>query len=148
MLLERDWEVLWNWRRSHRIQTLRWLVAHGHILTNCCRSRWGWVYHPRISIENDDEIVLHVFRDCTHTYQVWNRLVSPDWVANFCFVLLIAEFRKNLNKRWNEVVILGCKQRSWLYVGICEFGEINQFSKKDSKDQLTQPLLSKISLEL
>jgi len=53
-------------------------VVHGHILTNYCRIRWGWVYHPRVPVENEDVIVLHVFRDCTQTHWVWNRLVSSD----------------------------------------------------------------------
>ncbi|MCI14633.1 ribonuclease H, partial [Trifolium medium] len=59
-----DWKILWKWRGPHRIQTFIWLVAHGHILTNFRRSRWGGGISPTCPCcENGDETVLHVLRD-------------------------------------------------------------------------------------
>jgi len=40
-IVDGDWKMLWGWRGPHCIQTFMWLVAHGRILTNYRRSRWG-----------------------------------------------------------------------------------------------------------
>lgn len=79
-----DWKMLWEWRGPHRIQTFMWLVAHGRILTNYRRSRWGTgVSATCPCCGNADETVLHVLRDCRPASQVWIRLVPSDWITNF-----------------------------------------------------------------
>jgi ribonuclease HI len=104
--VEGDWKVLWRWRGPHRIQTFMWLVAHGRILTNYCRSRWGTGISPTCPCcGNADETVIHVLRDCRHASQVWTRLVSLDFITNFFSFVDCREWVfKNLGKRWNGVI--------------------------------------------
>ena len=82
--MDGDWKMLWGWRGPHHIQTFMWLVAHGRILTNYSRSRWGTgVSATCPCCGNVDETVLHVLRDCRSASQVWIRLVPSDWITNF-----------------------------------------------------------------
>jgi len=78
-----------------------WLVAHGRILTNYHRSRWGTgVSATCPCCGNVGEIVLRVLRDCRPASQVWIRLMPSDWITNlFSFVDCRDWVFKNLSKR-------------------------------------------------
>ncbi|PNX57622.1 ribonuclease H, partial [Trifolium pratense] len=42
-----------------------WIAAHGRLLTNARRSKWGVGVSPICSIcGNDEETVIHTLRDC------------------------------------------------------------------------------------
>jgi len=77
------------------------LVAHGRILTNYHRSRWGTgVSATCPCCGNVGEIVLRVLRDCRPASQVWIRLMPSDWITNlFSFVDCRDWVFKNLSKR-------------------------------------------------
>ncbi|PNX78826.1 ribonuclease H [Trifolium pratense] len=38
-----DWNKIWAWKGPHQIQTFMWIAAHGRLLTNARRSKWGGV---------------------------------------------------------------------------------------------------------
>jgi len=95
-----DWKTLWNWKGPHRIQTFIWLDAHGRILTNYRRSKWGVGISPTCPCcAKEDETVIHVLRDCVHATQVWLRLVPSNYITNFFSFDCREWIFNNLNKK-------------------------------------------------
>jgi len=62
---------------------------------------------------NANETVLHVFFDCTSSFQVWYKLVPLDWITNFfSFVNCKIGFSKTLVKDGMEFLSLSGKHPS------------------------------------
>ncbi|CAJ2630361.1 unnamed protein product [Trifolium pratense] len=113
-----DWNKIWAWKGPHRIQTFMWIAAHGRLLTNARRSKWGVGVSPICSIcGNDDETVIHTLRDCMFATRIWIKLVSSNQITNFFSSFDCREWIfMNLNKRdigsqegsWQSIFMVAC----------------------------------------
>ncbi|GLT51765.1 hypothetical protein SLA2020_251510 [Shorea laevis] len=73
------WSNLWKVRAPPKTKTLLWLMLHNKVLTNVSRMAKGLTSDdscPRCHIERED--VLHLFRDCPSSKQVWSKWLSED----------------------------------------------------------------------
>ena len=95
-----DWKTLWNWKGPHRIQTFILLAAHGRILTNYRRSKWGVHISPTCPYcAREDETIIHVLRDCVYTTRVWLKLVPSNYITNLFSFDCREWIFNNLNKK-------------------------------------------------
>jgi len=89
------WSRMWKIRTPHRVRYFIWLLLHGRILTNAEKVRRRLGNHPQcdICLESVEDL-QHLFRQCHHAQNVWNRLAELE----VCCVAQGADFREWLHQ--------------------------------------------------
>ncbi|CAN1315860.1 Putative ribonuclease H protein At1g65750 [Linum perenne] len=73
------WKTIWRWKGPQRVRQFLWLVAHHRLLTNGERRRRHLTEIGVCQVyPEQEEIVLHVLRDCPLASATWELLAFPS----------------------------------------------------------------------
>ncbi|KAL6218309.1 hypothetical protein ACLB2K_011523 [Fragaria x ananassa] len=77
------WKVVWKLNCPPKLKTFFWTVLHKKILTNVQRVRRRFTTSAVCPICNSaDESLLHLFRDCYKSKEVWKSICPSSHISN------------------------------------------------------------------
>ena len=93
------WDIIWRLPVQQRIRVFLWLLLHERLLCNTNRVMRHLAVDPRCArcTLQQDESLLHVFRDCTAARQLWAQIGGPARSASFFSGSLQSWLLHNLN---------------------------------------------------
>ena len=79
----RVWKVIWKLSVPQRIRSFLWMVNHERVMCNVERVRRGFTSDSLCPIcHQEEESLVHLFRDCTAASQIWTALAHDEVLNN------------------------------------------------------------------
>ncbi|KAK9944849.1 hypothetical protein M0R45_010396 [Rubus argutus] len=77
------WRFIWKLNIPPKLKTFAWVLCHGKLLTNTQRVKRCFTNDDSCPIcKQNQESLVHLFRDCPAATNVWNVFSIPNSVAN------------------------------------------------------------------
>ncbi|KAK7244355.1 hypothetical protein RIF29_39176 [Crotalaria pallida] len=115
---DEPWSKIWKLSNAERVRVFVWQVAHGRLMMNERKARWGIGSPCCFRCPGVSESILHILRDYPFASAVWGQLVSVSKrplfyagdLSEWCCGNFRSDFGMHSSHPWTEVWAQTCYQ--------------------------------------